>query len=56
MTMQPEPADHPPDGRFPVYAPQQMQAPADRMAEQAMPLLGGRDMTPIVVLLRRGAP
>ncbi len=56
MTMQAEPAEHPPGTRFPVYAPQQMQALIDRMADQAMPLLAGRDSTAIVGVLRRGAP
>lgn len=56
MTMQDAPAEHPAGTRFTVYAPQQMQALIDRMADQAMPLLAGRDKTAIVGVLRRGAP
>lgn len=56
MKTLPEPADHPPGTRFPAYAPQQMQALIDRMADEAMPVLAGRGRTAIVGVLRRGAP
>ncbi len=56
MTLQAEPADHPPGTRFTAYAPHQMQALIDRMAGQALPLLARHDRTAIVGVLRRGAP
>ncbi len=53
---QAEPAAPPPGTRFTVYAPHQMQALIERMADQAVPLLAAHDQTAIVGVLRRGAP
>jgi pyrimidine operon attenuation protein/uracil phosphoribosyltransferase len=49
-------ADHPPGTRFLAYAPAQMQALIDGMAQQAMPLLVGQEKIAIIGVLRRGAP
>lgn len=56
MTIQLDPADHPPGTRFLVYAPEQMPAVIDRMASQAAPLLVGQNKVAIIGVLRRGAP
>jgi pyrimidine operon attenuation protein/uracil phosphoribosyltransferase len=49
-------ADHPPGTRFLAYAPAQMQALIDGMAQQVMPLLVGQEKIAIIGVLRRGAP
>lgn len=56
MAIHADPADHPAGTRFLAYAPQEMQTLIERMADQAMPLLSGRDKVAIVGVLRRGAP
>jgi len=56
MTVQIDPADHPPGTRFLLYAPYQMQAIINNMAAQAAPLLMGADKVAIIGILRRGAP
>lgn len=56
MTVQIDPADHPPGTRFLLYAPHQMQAVINNMAAQAAPLLMGADKVAIIGILRRGAP
>lgn len=56
MTVQIDPADHPPGTRFMLYAPNQMQAIINNMAAQAAPLLLGADKVAIIGILRRGAP
>lgn len=56
MTIQVDPADHPPGTRFLAYTPSQMQAVIDGMARQAMRLLIGQEKIAVIGVLRRGAP
>ena len=56
MTVQIDPADHPPGTRFLLYAPHQMQAIINSMAAQAAALLLGHSKVAIIGVLRRGAP
>ena len=56
MTVQVDPADHPPGTRFLAYAPDQMPAVIDGMARQAVSLLAGQEKVAVIGILRRGAP
>ena len=56
MTVQVDPADHPPGTRFLAYAPEQMSVVIDAMVRQAASLLIGQDKVAIIGVLRRGAP
>jgi len=56
MTIQVDPADHPPGTRFLAYTPAQMPLVIDAMAREAAPLLADHKSVAIIGVLRRGAP